>query len=268
MASAEAVYTRRRVKNGIVNLYDIETGLILIQNRPATMEIDDGLGGNSEITEIDSQGYEVKIGNNFKERKPKVTLTFKGSNLDITSLQRNRRTETTTATLRYPWRQQVLRAAYDAVGTGRLGNGMLVDADTRGATLLDTGETLGLTQQSFATFNSATPNSFAIGADYERRFSDDLLARRAFVVLEPEKDFSVRKMSEVQLGYLQLNALCFMSDGTLEIIDIPTLFVNPEGGGLKPGDDSTTVNLDIATIGRCEPYESYEISDQIFCDAA
>ncbi len=266
MPTSEALYTKRRVRNAIINLYDIETGLILIQNRPATMELDDGLGGNTEITEVDGQGYEVKIANNFKERKPTVTLNFKGSNLDITALQRNRQTQITTATLRYPWRQQVLKAEYAAVGTGKIGNGITEDADTRGATLSETGETIALTQQSFATFNSATPNSFAIGADYVRRFSDDLLARRAFVILEPQKDFTARTMSETQLGFLELNGLCFNSDNTLEIIEVPNLFVNPEGGGLKPGDDTTTVTLDVATIGKCEPWRIFEITDEIFCD--
>lgn len=266
MPSAEALYTKRIVKNGIVNLRDLETGLILIQNRPATMELDDGLGGNTEITEIDSQGYEVKIANNFKERKPTVNLTFRGLNLDIVAFQRNRKTHNVTATLKFPWRQQVLKAEYDAAPTGKLGNGMIEDATTLGSTLTETGETVALTQQPYASFNSATVNSFAIGADYARRFSDDLVTRRGFVILEPEKEFSTRTMSEETLGYLELNALCFNSDDSLEILVVPQVFVNPEGSGFKPGDDTTSVALDVATIGRCEPWELHSITDEIFCD--
>lgn len=264
-ASPTRRYTKKKTRKGIVNLTEQDTGLVLIMPRSSSMELDNGLGDNAEIMEVDNQGYETKVGNNFSSRKPTITLTFSERNLDIVALSLDRKTQTVTANLRYPGRQQVQRAIYNASQPGKLGYKVKANADTRGSYYNHfTGETIALTQQLLGNFNPAIPNSFAIGEHFERHFSNNLVANNNWIVLEPSADYAARSLSEAAIGFLELNALCFQTDDTTEIIQVKNCFVNPEGAGLKDGD--TSVTLDVSGLGRCQPWELYELTEEIFCD--
>ena len=265
VASPTRRYTRKQTRKAIVNLTELDTGLVLIMARPADMELDNGLGENNIITEVDTQGYVTKVANNFGVRQPTVTLTFGGRNLDITALQLDRRTRTAIVTLRYPARQQVKRAVYAPSEPGKLGYAVMQDADTR-ASYLDSisGETRLLNQVNYNTFNPAIDNTFAIGEHFERLYSNNLVSNNSWVILEPSADYASRSLSEAAIGFLELNALCFLTDDTTEIIEVPNCFVNPEGGGLKAGDN--TITLDVSGLGKCQPWNVHELTAEIFCD--
>lgn len=264
-ASPTRRYTKKNTRNAIVNVKEKASGLVLIMPRASSMELDNGLGDNTEIMEVDNQGYETKVGNNFSSRKPTITLNFSERNLDILALSLDRKTQKTNVTLRYPGRQQITRAAYNPSQPGKLGYNIPQDAATDGSYHdFQSGCTFALTQQSFATFNPLIPKSFAIGANFERHFSADLVTGQYWVVLLPEADYAARSLSEASIGFLELNALCFQTDDTTEIVHADNCFVNPEGGGLKDGD--TSVTLDVSGLGRCQPWNIHELNEEIFCD--
>lgn len=265
MASATDVYARKVVRKGIFNLYEKNTGLILIAPRPTTIELQDGLGNNDPIVELDNQGYETKVSNNHSSRNPVVNMTFKGRNLDITALQLGRTIKESEVALRYPGRMQVEKASYAGAPDGKLGNRVRKDVDCRGSFLdADNGSTLLLVQQLFDSFNPLIPNSFAVGDNFERKFSNNLVEDNAWIVLEPSADYATRSLSEGLIGFMELNGICYLSDNTSEIVVADNCFVNPEGGGLKEGD--TQVTLDISGLGKCQPWNIHEIRDEIYCD--
>lgn len=265
VASPTRRYTRKQTRQAIVQLTEQDTGLVLIMNRSASMELDNGLGDNQPITEVDSQGYITKVGNNFGSRQPTITLTFTGRNLDITALQLDRRTKNAIVSLRYPSRQQVKRAIYAASQPGKLGYAVQQDAETR-ASYHDaiTGNTYLLNQVSYSAFNPAVNNTFAIGQHFERLYSNNLVSDNTWVVLEPSADYASRSLSEASIGFLELNGLCFLTDDTTEIIEATNCFVNPEGGGLKEGDN--TITLDVSGLGKCQPWNIHELTAEVFCD--
>ena len=197
MVTPTQAYTNKIVRNGIFNITEIATNRVLIMPRPATFTLTDGLGGNNEITEVDGQGYITKIANSFSERKPVMTMNFSGRNLDLTALQLNQKTQTLSINLRFPYRMQIRRSAYAASPNGKLGFGIVQDANTRGSYHdPQTRETVALTQQPYADFDSAVPKSFAIGANFERLFSADLVADQNWIVLEPIGNYNARGLSE------------------------------------------------------------------------
>lgn len=264
-ASPTRRYTKKITRQAIVNLTEQDTGLVLIMPRASSMELDNGLGDNTEITETDGQGYDTKVANNFGSRKPTINLTFAGRNLDIVALSLDRRTQSVVASLRYPARQQVKRAIYNPSTVGKLGYSIKKDAETK-ASYHDaaTAQTKLLIQQSFDSFNPAIPNSFAVGEHFERKFSSNLVDANSWVVLVPTADYAARSLSEATIGFLELNALCFQTDDTTEIVQVADCFVNPEGAGLKSGD--TTVTLDVSGLGKCQPWNLFELNEEIFCD--
>lgn len=268
MVTATRGYTNKIVRNGIFNITELDTNRVLIMPRPATFTFENGLGGNNEITEVDGQGYITKVANSFSERKPTMSMSFSGRNLDLTALQLNQKTQTIALDLRFPYRMQVRRATYAASIAGKLGFGLVEDADTRGSYHdPDTGETIVLTQQPYATFNTATPKSFAIGANFERLFSDDLVTDQNWIVLTPIGNYNARGLSEEEFGFMEINGICFNSNGRVSIFHVPICFVNPEGAGIT-ADNQVQVNFDISGIGACQPWNEYEIPLENFCEAA
>ncbi len=266
MVTATQAYTNKIVRNGIFNITEIATNRVLIMPRPATFTLTDGLGGNNEITEVDGQGFITKVANSFSERKPVMTMTFSGRNLDLTALQLNQKTRTLSLDLRYPYRMQVKRSIYDASAMGFLGYGLAKDADTRGSYhAFDTGETIVLAQQAYDTFDSTVVKSFAIGANFERLFSDDLVAAQHWIALAPIGNYNARGLSEENFGFLEINGICFNSNGRVSIFHVPTCFVNPEGAGIT-ADNQVTINFDISGIGACQPYNEYEVPLSNFCE--
>lgn len=258
-------YTKKITRKGIINLVEEDTGIVLVMNRPTSMELDNGLADNQPITELDSQGYETEVANNFNSRKPSLNLTFGGRNLDIVALSLDRKTQTTTVSLRYPARQQILKANYAPSPAGKLGNRVLKNADTKASFQnFATGETQLLTQQLFDSFNPAIPKSFAIGDQFERKFSNDLVDANNWVALLPSADYAARSLSEASIGFLEVWGLCFYTDDATEIISVPRCFINPEGAGLKNGD--TTVQLKVSGLGKCQPWNLFEIPDEVYCE--
>lgn len=263
--SPTRAYIQKNTRKAKVLLTEKDTGLVLIMNRPADMNLDDGLGNNQPVMEIDEQGYQTKVANNFSSREPTVNLSFSERNLDILALSLNRKTKQVVATLKYPARQQIKKASYNPSEPGKLGYRVKKNAETQ-ASFHDaaTGETKLLIQQDFDSFNSAIDNSFAVGEHFERKFSNNLVNLNYWVGLKPSADYQARSLSEASIGYLELDGLCFYIDDSIEIIKIDDCFVNPEGAGLKAGE--TTVNLDVSSLGKCQPWNVYKLTDQIFCD--
>lgn len=263
--SPTRTYTRKKTRKTLANLTEKDSGLVMIVNRSSDMELDNGLGDNTPIIETDNLGYDTKTGNNFSSRQPTVTLTFSGNNLDIVALSIDRKTENVIANLRYPARQQIRRAIYNPATTGRLGFAVKKNADTQ-ASYQDaqTGETRILTQQSFDSFNPLIPRSFSVGEHFERRYSNDLVNDNSWVVLQPSADYAARALAEGSIGFLDLWGLCFYTDDTTQIVRVEDCFVNPEGGGLKAGD--TTVTLDVSSLNRCIPWNLFELTEAAFCE--
>lgn len=263
--SPTRAYTKKETRNGIINLVEEDTNLVLVMARSTKMELANGLGGNQPITELDSQGYETEVANNFSERKPTLALTFGGRNLDITALTLDRKTQTSTVNLRYPARQQIEKADYNPSPVGKLGHKVKVNADTQASFQnCITGETELLTQQLFESFNPLVSKSFAIGENFSRKYSIDLVNANNWVTLLPSADYAARSLSEAAIGFLRIWGTCFYTDGTIEILSVPRAFVNPEGAGLKEGD--STLNLKISSLGSCNPWNIHAITDEIFCE--
>ena len=267
MVTALNAYNNRIVRNGIFNMVELDNNnRVLVMPRPATFALNNGLEDNTPIEELDSQGYRTKVANNFASRRPTMTLTFSGRNLDNTALAINQRTQKLNIDLGYPHRQQVNRLVYAAAPAGAIGSNIIKDVNTLGSVHQPSDkETIILTQQSFDTFNPAVDNSFAIGNGFERKYSNNLVNEQRFVTLVPEGNFEARGLSEVPIGNLRLTGICFNSDGRLSIFSVPVCFVNPEGAGIQ-ADNQVTVNIDISGLTACQPWNEYEIQLSSFCE--
>lgn len=266
--STELNYTRKW--NGVLGLTitDLETGVVRALLKPTNAVIED----NPDVQKIvgsDALGRDTNIGSVINGFKPVLTLTYPGANLDLYAMQRGRKVLTGTFNdLVLPKEMQVTKASYAGATTGKVGFGIAADAVAFASTQDENLETVELTQEAFATFDGATPNSFAIGANFARKFSDDLVARRAFVQIEVPMATatSARNLSEESLGPQKINMLVKASNDNVTLVKIPNAIVDPSGSRLDPKAENIEVKFDLSGLGVCEPYSVYELAQTIYCD--
>jgi hypothetical protein len=234
---------------------------------PTNFEIDNGIATTMK-TGVSGEGLETNIGINRTEYKPTLNVTYSGTSLQRAAFQQGYNTRRLTTKVTLPITQQALSGAYPPVPVGKRGFAVTVDTVTSGWTQdPETGGSIILTQQPFATFNPATPNSFAIGGNFARKYSTDLVQKRAFVSLAPSANLPVETISEEELGYLEINAVLVNDDNTLDYLWIPTALVDPSGSGLNPQGGDLQVKMILSPIGRCRGYELYSSNEELFCEA-
>ncbi|MGL5075107.1 MAG: hypothetical protein ACRDBG_04615 [Waterburya sp.] len=242
-----------------------ETGRILIANRPSEAMFEKGYATEKKI-EVNSQGLPTTVGNRVTALDPKGTLTMGRNNIDITALQEGKEVLQSIAAIDLPYRQQVRRANYNAVPSGKIGYGVIADIDGNGWYQDSDGNSIALIQQNFATFNPNTPKSFAIGTNFERKFSDDLVTERRYVALKPKYNAAARQISEEDLGILEIHALQFTDADSTDYIYVPDAIVDPSGSGYKPKEGNVTINLLLLTLSGCNPYYVYNVAQATFCE--
>ncbi|ARV58056.1 hypothetical protein BZZ01_04885 [Nostocales cyanobacterium HT-58-2] len=256
---------------GIIGLTitDLTSGAIRAGRLPTNAVIDDN-ADIEKITGTDSLGRETNIGSNVKAFKPVLTLTYSGANLDLYALQRGRAVNRLTFDdLMLPKEMQVTKSLYAGATTGKVGFGVAEDAVTKASIIGNNLDVVPLTQQPFDTFAPARDNSFAIGENFARKFSDDLVAARAFVQIEVPLPTatSARAVSEESLGAQSINMLVKSTNDTVTLVKIPTAQIDPSGSRFDPKADTIEVKFDLSGLGTCEPYKVYELASKIYCDA-
>ena len=126
---------------------------------------------------------------------------------------------------------------------------------------------IALTQQSFGGFVPTTPNSFAIGANFARKFSDDLVTGRRFVQLQTAQSITARTISEDSLGPQRVNLLVKNSNDTVTYVKIYNAVINPSGSRFDPKADSFDLKFNLTGLGQCEPYTVFDSAETVYCEA-
>ena len=269
MASAEQLNSQKYISIISAQVTDIITGFTQVIRTPKGFKADDG--AKTKTTDgVDALGNITLLDRYVDERKGMLEIDMSGSDIFIMALKMGRLVERKTAqSIILPIRRQATRATFAASAVGTIGDTVSVDAVSTGtARLVGTNVFQLLTQQAFATFVPANPNSFAVGAGMIIKFSDDLVAARAICELQIPATYSYSQISENSLGIQNVRSLIRKSDDSLAIFEAYNCRINPEGVTFDPLNDSSMVKLDILGEGRCQPWNIYDLTQKQACIAA
>lgn len=265
--SSERDYIRKWTGVLGMTIEDDETGIIRAGRLPSNAVIDD----NADIEKLvgsDSLGRETNIGNNVKGFKPTLTLTYAGANIDLYALQRGRKiTRTSFDALVLPKEMKITKATYPGAVLGKVGFGIVEDVATKASIVEDDLDILALTQQPYDTFNAATNNSFAIGDNFARKFSSNLVTAKSLVHIQvPLPNISARTISEDSLGPQTINMLVRSTNDTVTLVKVPSAQVDPSGSKFDPKAENIEIKFDLSGLAVCEPYTIYELASTVYCD--
>lgn len=157
------------------------TPRVLVLSTPSSTNWN--LGIQEQIyNQMNAQGELAFDESMVQQKQPVVTLQYQKLRQEHIALKLGFKLENQAITdALFTGTRRLTKGAYAAAATGQEGNGMVADQTTSQCFVLQDGLSVALTRQPFATFNAATANSFAQGANGAMKFSDDLVAARAWV---------------------------------------------------------------------------------------
>lgn len=213
-----------------------------------------------EITQIESTsrlGEAVFVDTYSMGRKPTVQLTWQQKSIELIAMrlglkmeeQSNITVKVVSSGLR------VLKNEYAGSTVGFEGFGMPADQATSVASLLlDGAISVPLTRQPFATFNPATPLSFAQGADGAHKWSDDLIGK--YVSFEFEQDLATAiSLTEENFVQFQMTLQTIFTDRTILEWQFPNVSVKLDEGDINLRDPELPLTFQIQDDGStCLPY--------------
>lgn len=235
-----------------------ETGKLLVLPTAAGSVFNPG----QEIQEVEATsrlGEKVIVDTYNLARKPTIQLDWQQKNLQLMSLRLGLEFEqvATANTAKVVSNGSLItKNSYSAAADGYEGNGMPADqAGSVAYVLEESGTTTELVRQPYASFNPATPLSFAQGANGARMFSNDLINK--YVAYEfPHALSNVLQLSETPIGNLSLTLMTIMSDRSILQFNFPSVSVKLDEGDINLTEAQMQVTFRIQDDGStCLPYE-------------
>ena len=135
-----------------------------------------------EITSVNCLGEQIVSDTYVNERKPTLSFTYGGKTKEVLAAFFGLQLANGTKNTAFAKSLEVTQTSYAASASGYAGFGASADnTDSYAYYLTSDGIAAPLTRQTFATFNPATPNTWAQGADSALLFSNDVAAARRYV---------------------------------------------------------------------------------------
>lgn len=246
------------------NLKDQATDLSRVFRTPSDFEIDLGIKTKT-IDGSNSLAEKVEIERYVDENKPQFMLKIGGANTNLLGLQIGREIVAVTgSTELLNFRKQALVSPTPPVPVGGFGYEIAVDAIASGGAKLGGGLSVGLTQQPFATFVPTTLLSFAVGANGVFKFSNDLIAVRAYVNILVTAIVDVQSLSEINIGFIEARVVLRNSDDTVTLCHVPTIRINPEGAKISASAAETDIKGSVIVTG-CQGFTLKDYANRLTC---
>jgi hypothetical protein len=136
----------------------------------------------TEITSVNCLGEQIVSDSYVNERKPTLSFTYGGKTKEVLAAFFGLELANGTKTTAFAKSIEVTAASYAASTSGYSGFGATANnTNSYAYYLTNDGIATELTRQTFGSFNPATPNSWAQGADGALLFSTDVVAARRYV---------------------------------------------------------------------------------------
>jgi len=237
------------------NLLLYHNSILRVVETPKSIELDTGL--KELVRTASSQtGVMVETFRQVTEEMPKIKMSFPGLSQEIIEILLGRIFADADGVATFYGRNRVLVDSVTGAEAGVDGYGLAADNPNAIASAFGPdGHTIALTRQPYATFNPATDDSFAQGANGAMKFSDNLTGyQKSWRV--PQTLDGVRKLSSTDVGQVGI-VLTFIdsSNYVMRLQANAGQFVL-DGSQVAFGSDQVNTTYAVAYDGsQCLPYD-------------
>lgn len=231
---------------------------------PDSFEIDLGIKTKA-IDTSNSVGHQTEAYRYQTENKPTAMFKLGNANTQNVALAANRDIQKVTGSAeKVLIQKQALVAQTPPSPPDGLGYGIAVDAVTNASAHMY-GSSVPLVQQPWASFNAATPLSYAVGLQGAIKFSTDLITARAYVSLISIENIDIEQMLFNSRGLTEWTFMLRNSDDTMTKVFIPTININPEGVKLSSKSEGQEIKGNISITSGCAGYSVKDLKVKTFC---
>lgn len=250
----------KSIYNTIQALTDVSlkraNGTLLVLPTASGAVFNPGIG-ITDIMAMSRVGEQVIVDTYSKERKPTISLDFEQKSIQLLGVRLGQAWEPLVTSTGHLFNSglKITKGSYPAAAVGYEGYGMIADQAASVASLLGPNQIPEvLTRQPFATFNPATPKSFAQGANGATLWSDDLIGE--YVGYEfPYPLANILALSDLPDVNYSLRAITMMTDRSLIEWEFPSVTVKLDGGDINMNDPKMQLQFKVNDDGStCLPY--------------
>jgi hypothetical protein len=200
-------------------------------------------------------------------KSAELTVTYDYMSSELVSFRLGNQLATGTFATAIPRQILATNALVPADVLGGLYFGVVADAVTSGS-IVKAGISTALTQQPFATFSSATLNSFAIGANGAVKISDNLVTAGQIITLViPITGLVGAGISDLLVGPVAIRAKLVDSLNQLTLFEAKNASINLGSANFSfDGEGSSELAFRLAPIpGACSSFNLINLGITVNC---
>lgn len=239
-----------------LSLRSISTNKLFVFGIPSSFTLDRGIT-LKEVSSTSALGETVLADVYVDAQKPTFEAQFPSKTPELMALMFGRALASGSKTGIVSGTFPALAGSYaGAAASTDDGYGMSADQASSLVSALIDGKSVALTRQTYGTWNSATPLTFAQGAHGALLLSDDVVAAKYFVTKYFEYTISgADYISETLDDEFIANAIAIDTNKRLTRIYMPKIKINVQATGkLDFGQEGINISAYVAYDGtQCEP---------------
>ncbi len=178
---------------------------------------------------------------------PLVTLSFPATMLVFAMLFNAQWEDAASVTVQIPKQFPVTSGTFAAATSGTEGFGVAEDAAATGSyvTGADSTKHVPMTRVAYGSFNSATDDTFAIGANAEILIADNIVnaADTTASFLIPNTLSNIRSLGENPFDTFKVNLNLILVDLSIVTMEFPSLQIRPDSRAFDPTAEGLEIQM-------------------------
>ncbi|GAA6622893.1 hypothetical protein [Scytonema sp. NUACC26] len=248
-----------------LKLLRLSDNAILHLPKPTGFTIDNAIDQRIQMTQ-NSQGETTRASSYIKGRMPTLRVVYSHLQPETLQFKIGNEFEPKTQKLNVVKDLLVTQALYAAVtDTARIGKNVVIDEPTQAAISRDN-ESVQLVQQPFSTFDGAVNDTFAVGAGFALKFSDNLVTAQETVSIVTSETFTGRGIADNLVGAHKIRASLITTNNEVIIFKADNLTPSFDGASIDSNAESVEIPFFINQVpGQCFPYEFFYTGKFVGC---
>lgn len=240
-------------------------GVILHLPTPNTFIVENNVEEKIQYTRT-SQGQRSRAGSYVSGREPMLRVSYSHMQPETLQFKIGNEFETKTNTLKVAKSFTVIQNNYPAVTTtGTLGYNVAANAPAQASITRDN-ISFELTQVPFSSFDANVDDTFAIGASFAVKFSNNLVTTQETVSMLVDESFTGLGIGDNIVGAHSVIASIITTQNKLVIFRANYITPSIAGSGFDASSEQIEIPFFINTqSGECFPYELFWTDVTVNC---
>lgn len=231
---------------------------------PSTFVVDNNIEQRIQYTRT-GQGERARASSFVAGREPMLRIVYSHMQPETVQFKIGNEFESKTSTLKFVKSFTVTANDFPAVASGTLGYNVVADAPSQ-ASITRNNISFQLTQVPIGSFDATVADTFAVGANFNVKFSNNLVTAGETLSLQTQESFTYLGIGDNLVGAHSCVATLITTENKVVIFSAPFITPDLSGSGIDPGADQLEIPFFLNNQpGSCFPYEMSWLNVTVAC---